>query len=215
MTNERNAVNRKATRATTNTGFTLVELMVVILIAAILLGIAVPSFDSLIKKNNVEALQSKLASAIATARSEAASRNVIVSLCPSTNGTACATGTTPPVSSQWGSGWLVFENADGLIGTDDTTAVNDQNVIDSYNNSGSYTIETSSAESFTFSPQGFLTSGASADTFIICPDSDENKYARGLHITQSGLVVKTKDTNDDGIHNKPGTSGANIDCANI
>lgn len=204
-------MNRKTTRLTTTAGFTLIELMVVILIAAILLGIAVPSFDSLIKKNNVEALQSKLARAISTARSEAASRNVVVSLCPSTDGTSCETGTSPPAISQWGSGWLVFENADGAIDAND---VEDQNVIDSFTDSGSYTIKTSSAESFSFSPQGFLVSGASSDTFIICPDNNEAKYARGLHVTDSGLVVKTKDTDGDGIHNNSASPSANIACVN-
>lgn len=52
-------------------GFTLIELMVTIAILAIILGIGVPSFQTLIERNRVSTASNKLFSALTTARSEA------------------------------------------------------------------------------------------------------------------------------------------------
>jgi len=56
-------------------GFTIIELMVTIAIAAILLTIAAPSFQQLIKSNQVAAQNNELIAMIHLARSEAVRRN--------------------------------------------------------------------------------------------------------------------------------------------
>lgn len=181
-------------------GFTLIELMVVIVIAAILLTIAVPSFDSLIKKNNVEAMQSKLASAVATARTEAASRNKVVTICSLNKATSdCLNGVN------WSGGWVVFENSGDLTRIDGSDIV-----IDIFENNGSYIME-GSGNGFSFSSQGYLAGGA-AGFVAICDAGKNMKYARGLYVNASGLVVKMSDTDSDGIQNIPG--GSNLVAAN-
>lgn len=163
-------------------GFTLVELMVVIVIAAILLTIAVPSFQNLVKRNNVDSLQSKLSSAMATARTEAASRNKVVTICASINETDCASGV-------WARGWIVFEdnNGNGSVDSGDV-------LIDVYNNSTAYTIasDPTTATAISFSSQGFITNNGVATTLTICEPDGGASYARGLIVNTSGLVVKTK-----------------------
>lgn len=184
-------------------GFTLIELMVVIIIAAILLTIAVPSFSTLIKRNNVDSLQSKLSSALATARTEAASRNRIITICASNDAQdACGT--------DWSNGWLVFED-NGTRGefADDGS---DQ-PIDVYRHSSEYSIS-AAVDDLSFNAQGFLVGGANT-LLLICEPDSEAIYARGLFVNLSGLVMKTRDTNNDGIHNDPTSANAanNLSCA--
>jgi len=188
-----------------NRGFTLIELMVVIIIAAILLTIAVPSFSSLIKRNNVDSLQSKLSSALATARTEAASRNKTITICGSANETDCESG-------DWNKGWVIFEdqNGDGTVDAGDV-------LIDVYRNSTKYTISkknAADANHVSFNSQGFMTGSAENRLFIICDPDKEAEYARGLFVNKSGLVMKTRDTNNDGKHNDPTSpnSATNLSC---
>lgn len=74
-------------------GFTLVELMVTVAVAAILLTIAVPSFKGVIDRSNLSAAHNSLLSALHYARGEAVNR-----------------GTAVNVKSQggWGQGWEVL-----------------------------------------------------------------------------------------------------------
>ena len=180
-------------------GFTLIELMVVIIIAAILLTIAVPSFSSLIKRNNVDSLQSKLSSALSTARTEAASRNRIITICGS-NAAQDACGT------DWSQGWIIFEDS-GTTGA----YANDgsEELIDVYRHSSDYSIS-SAADALSFNAQGFLVGGSNTLLLICEPDAEE-QYARGLFVNQSGLVMKTRDTNSNGIHNDPTSTNAASD----
>jgi len=55
-------------------GFSLLELMVVVALAAILLGFAVPSFQGLLSRNHLTATTNTLVFSFQTARSEAIKR---------------------------------------------------------------------------------------------------------------------------------------------
>ena len=62
-------------------GFTLIELMIVILLGAILMGMAIPSFRSLMAGNRLTTQANDLVGAINYARSEAISHNTTVTFC--------------------------------------------------------------------------------------------------------------------------------------
>lgn len=100
----------KSPRWTRLQGFTLLELMITVSILAILLAIAVPSFTSTIRSNQIETTTNGLVGALSLARSEASKRGTSVSVCASTNGTSCSGGT------DWSTGWIVFMDT-GVIGT--------------------------------------------------------------------------------------------------
>lgn len=75
-------------------GFTIIELMFTVAIAAILMMIAAPSFDQIIRNNRVSTETNKLASAIQEARTEAVKRGTTITLCRSTDYLNCTiTGT--------------------------------------------------------------------------------------------------------------------------
>lgn len=83
-------------------GFTLIELMVTISVAAILLALAAPAFQGLLISNRITAQTNDLVSDLAFARSEAIKRGVRVTVCFANTATTCGAGTN------WTQGWIVF-----------------------------------------------------------------------------------------------------------
>lgn len=86
----------------TAAGFTLVELLVVVTIAAILVTIAVPSYVSTIATYRVSTEVNGLVGDLQYARSEAIKQGVNVQMCISTDGQTCANG-----APQWQLGHIV------------------------------------------------------------------------------------------------------------
>jgi type IV fimbrial biogenesis protein FimT len=84
-----------------NSGFTLVELMVVITIVAILLVVGVPSYRYVTNSNRISSEVNGLLSDLQFARSEAIKEGVTVTVCPSADQKSCANNTT------WNNGWIV------------------------------------------------------------------------------------------------------------
>ncbi|HEV7800661.1 MAG TPA: GspH/FimT family pseudopilin, partial [Burkholderiales bacterium] len=88
------------------TGFTVVELMVVIAIVGILTTIAAPYLRDTVLNARMVAMVNDTLADLNIARSEAVKRNTRVGLCPSVDRVTCAG------NAQWARGWIVFEDTD-------------------------------------------------------------------------------------------------------
>jgi len=88
-------------------GFTLIELMVTITIAAILLLIAIPGFQAVSQRSQQTNVTNDLVALIGRARSEAVTRNKNIVICVSSDQSTCSVG-----SVTWESGWIMFSDND-------------------------------------------------------------------------------------------------------
>lgn len=77
-------------------GFTLIELMVTVSIAAILMTVAVPSFTSFRRNAELTSVANKVVTSVNTARGEAMKRGMNAFLVPLNNG------------ADWNAGWVAF-----------------------------------------------------------------------------------------------------------
>jgi type IV fimbrial biogenesis protein FimT len=89
-------------------GFNLVELLTVITIVAILMSIGVPSYRYITNSNRVSTEVNSLLGDMQFARSEAIKEGQTVTVCPTSNGTACLANSTT-----WQGGWLVISDFNG------------------------------------------------------------------------------------------------------
>ncbi|MDR2220794.1 MAG: GspH/FimT family pseudopilin [Methylobacillus sp.] len=103
----------------TTRGFTMIELMVALVILVVLAAIAIPAFGNFVKNTRIYTVSSEIQTTLSYTRSEAITRRVPVSVCPSIDETSC--------SSKWENlgghtganvGLLVFIDS-GTAGTRD------------------------------------------------------------------------------------------------
>ncbi|WP_243434850.1 GspH/FimT family pseudopilin [Pseudomonas sp. 30_B] len=91
-------------------GFTLIELMVTIVVLAILISVAAPSFTSTLRDSQVSTTSSELLTALQLARSEAVMRHNRVTVCRrNAAGDNCENGT------DWSVGWLIRQSGGDVI----------------------------------------------------------------------------------------------------
>lgn len=88
-------------------GFTIIELMVTLAISATLIGVAAPSFQSVIANTRQTSQLNSLVGSFHLARSAAAKHGHRVVICKSHDGDSCNTG------NRWDQGWMVFADRDG------------------------------------------------------------------------------------------------------
>ena len=106
-------------------GFTLLELLTTLAVAALLASMAVPSFTTLSLNSKRVSSTNELVSAMHYARSSAVLRNARFTVCPTSNGTACeAVG--------WNEGWLAFAdlNSNQVVDAGETVSRSGLGVAD-------------------------------------------------------------------------------------
>ena len=88
-------------------GFTVIELMIGIVVAAILCAVSAPALGNLIHGETLRASSNALVTSLNLARNMAVARQRHVVVCPSNDQNTC-TG-----DNVWQHGWIVFEDTDG------------------------------------------------------------------------------------------------------
>jgi type IV fimbrial biogenesis protein FimT len=100
----------------TQSGFTLIELMVTLAVGIVILAIGLPSIMTMVSSNQAAGYANDLVGAIRLARSEAVKRADSVTICASNaNQTGCS-------SNNWNNGWVVFldDDSNSTFNTGDT-----------------------------------------------------------------------------------------------
>jgi type IV fimbrial biogenesis protein FimT len=156
--------------------------MIVVAILSVLLLVAVPNFGGFVADGRVASVKSKLVSSISLARTEAIKRGSSVTLCRTSNGTACAADGT-----DWSAGWLMFDVASGNIIRVQTEIEEATSIIYSSN------------AKITYDGQGMLVTAAAGDTTFIIGDSSSATREEGLFVRSTGRVRSCADW-DAGAH---------------
>jgi type IV fimbrial biogenesis protein FimT len=91
---------------TRSKGFTLFELLVTLVVAAVLLALAVPAFNGLVRDSRLTAAVNRVVHGMHVARHEALKSGTDVVVCRSPSGHQCA------YTGGWHAGLLVFVNRD-------------------------------------------------------------------------------------------------------
>ncbi len=91
-------------------GFTIFELVMTVAVGALLVTLAVPSFNAMLQNNRLTSQINEFVATLQLARSEAVKRNQTVILCatddPAADPLDCTGG------ADWDTGWIVFADAD-------------------------------------------------------------------------------------------------------
>lgn len=185
-------------------GFTIAELIIVVIVASILAAMAAPNLSEFVKNNSRATRVNTMVTALNFARGQAVTRNARVSLCRSA-GLANCDGVG---DGSFESGWIVFTDG-GVRGNVDGTDV----VLRVFqpDMGGVATLIASNddglIEGLSFEPNGLgwdinPTAGATAVTdntyFVYCDDRGD-EHARAIRISPTGYPSLVTDVAAEGL----------------
>jgi type IV fimbrial biogenesis protein FimT len=198
-------------------GFTLLELMVTLIVAAVLVVGVVPNLSSFVKRNRAASTANDLLAAIQYARSEALTRGTSVYLCrrPQTADSSaactdsnlttashcsCVTTTTATTADGWEDGWLVVADSDrsDSVSAGDTL-LQVQNAL-----GGGFTVRGNANVSDQIGFRQDSTAAGSIGSLFICGPGTETastseriRHARKLVISRIGQTTVGSFTSGD------------------
>lgn len=175
-----------------NTGLTLIELMVTLTVLGIMVAIGVPQYQGMMETNRMAGSINSLASDLKLARTEAAKRSQVVTICASADGQNCSG------NNNWETGWIVFSDQNRL---GDFNPGIDFIVSSNSGLSNGLTLTGSGFPNLTFiqyAPAGQLRGAIPRGTFLLCRTgiadvNIRNTRARGININNTGRVSAARD----------------------
>lgn len=189
-------ISRKFTSGKKHSGFTIIELMVVVAIVGITAAFAFPSFQTVLKNRTIASTGASIISILQTARTEAITRSTKVTTCFSASNSAGTAACIEP--SNGATLYLLafidtevvpnnkFDAGDTLISA--TNAFNDDIIF--YQSTTDATITTGDYIEFNQRGSAKFESGATNASayFSICDDRNKNNFSRLISLSASGRV---------------------------
>ena len=171
-------------------GYTMIELMITVTIAAILMAVAVPGFQDLVKNNQRAAVVNGFMASLHIARSEAITRNSRVVVCSSTDQLTCDAG------KDWSQGWMAFADEDN-----DRVLDADEVLLDAHESVPNHQISSATfLADLSYRPNGRVMAadvGTNTGEFKICDDRGP-AYSRVIIIGPSGRPRSSETTANGG-----------------
>lgn len=153
-------------------GFTLIEMMITVALAAILISVAVPALNQFATNARQTGAVNDFVSTIHIARSMAITTNARVTVCASAGGDACE-------AVSWDEGWIAFADANSNQFVDGTDAIvaSGEGIEGVSIQSGEF------GQSLQFRPNGRIAAGAGH--FTVC-DIRGAEHAKVIVMDLSG-----------------------------
>lgn len=161
----------------TQRGLSLIELIVTMAIAAIVLGVGVPTFGNVVADNAMASNANRFVASINLARSSAVRYQRNATICASSNYNAatptCSAGT------DWSNGWIVYvdKDRDGAVDADEV-----QSVFEPFSDDVSFA--SGAVNGFTYDARGFVDNG---DNLTLCDDRT-GEMGRQVRVNAAGRV---------------------------
>ena len=206
-------INKSHSRARREQGFTLVEVLVAVAIAAVLAAIALPNMSTFIQNNARSSRMNELTLAFNIARNEAVAKQTIVTVCASTT-LPTPVNYTCNNTNAYQNGWIVMSdaNADGVVnGADQVLRITEPDMAGSATLIGTDSLGASIPRvSFNSTGQATgLTVNLTRVKFTYC-DSRGVNAARAIIMMRTGHAKTSRDGPDgDNIHE---AGGVNLTC---
>jgi type IV fimbrial biogenesis protein FimT len=165
-------------------GMTLVELMITLAVAAILISVAVPSFNTMIRNHRLSTQANEMIAAIHLARSEAVKRNINVSFCRAASDTAtvCSNGDS---TDNW-TNWIILAGGNVIR----------RNAINSHG--GSLLVRSDlTSNTLILSPEGLSYAGgslASNQQISVCVTNSSNNNRRIISMSAGNRLSTTTES---------------------
>jgi type IV fimbrial biogenesis protein FimT len=177
---------------TAQRGFTLPEMMATLAVTAIITSLAVPSMKNIVDSNKRTTGTNELVATIHAARSAAITRNLQVTICPSSDAMSCNEG-------RWQDGIIYFtdNNQDRKVSADDE-------ILGTVNGIADITIRSQDFEQFlAFRPNGQImvnTIAENSGEILLCDD-------RGAELSRS-LILHVGGKPQIAVNTAPGAYAA-------
>jgi len=162
-------------------GFSLIEVMVTLVVGLVVVGIGAPKLSNMLKSNQLTTSVNDLVYALYIARSEAM-KSGTASICISSDQTNCTT------TGSWDQGWIVFSD----VNSDCTLNVGEM-VIKTTEGLGNLINvgNTGIGTCFTYGGNGFLTPPGTSATFNFCDDRTGTQAGKTITVISSGRPTTT------------------------
>jgi type IV fimbrial biogenesis protein FimT len=174
-------------RKSLQAGFTMFELVAVMLIVGIIAWIGTSSFGFVTGSNRISAEINALNSDLRFARTEAIKEGLFVTVCASSNGTTCST------TSAWQNGWIVISDPTGTQTPNGAPLHVQPAFSNAFNNSTDTITVNGGFWAVTFNRQGFgsniVSPGTTALLKLHNTPVEKTVWTRCLQISPIGLLA--------------------------